>query len=1005
MKSFYTSSLSLLVLIFCLAFTVQPNSAQATLGTGTLARAMIGANANDKIGNGGIHILPNGNIVIVSINWGNQRGAVTCLQPKEYQAGNIVINETNSLVGNIDNTVTANPDKVGLGSIIILTNGNYVVLSTNWTNNNTAAGVGAVTWVNGTTCLPANSATRGAVVSASNSLIGTSLFDALGSKVIALANGNYAVGFPSWSNGASADVGAVIWGNGATGTTGVISPSNAFIGSTAGDALGANLVALTNGNYVQGSGVFDNGIIANAGAATWFNGTNGFAVGASSVAGTATLANSLVGVTANDNVSSLGTGITALTNGNYVVVSPNWDHTATVDAGAATWGNGTSGTVGLITAANSLIGSAAGNNVGNAGAEALTNGNYVIRSFNWDNGAATNAGAMTWGNGTTGTVGTVSAANSIVGTVSAQTVGAGNFFALPNGHYVMNTFNWDNGGVSNVGASTWGNGNGGTVGAVSAANSLIGSSTDDRVGVAMIILTNGHYVLINTQWDNGGTGNVGAITWANGNGGTVGVVGASNSIIGSTLGDGLIAEALTNGHYVVYSAAWDNGATADVGIVRWVNGTTGATGVISSSDSVTGSTTLDGSNLSIEPLANGNYVIRMQSWDNGTIVNAGAIRWGNGNGGTVGTINATNALIGSSANDSIRHVLVLPNGNYVVGGETWDNGAIANAGFVLLADGTNGTTGSIHAANAFVGARTDDRIGTDALSLDAIGLSNGNFAFISGVWSSATTAEVGAVTWGYQLGGNYGVVSEENSMVFTQTDDLALSNLIALPNGDFLLSAPLFQNGATADVGLVMYFSGANSLTLNNGFELAGTNAKKSHHWELVNPKGSDKRLCNTIANPFGSFEGACYLQFSASASAVPTKPRSIKQIVTPNGWGNSGDVLKLTAMVSGANLKGKGKLDLTVFYTDGTNTKSSIAIPAGTYAYQKIALGAVISKPVQHVQVVVSAGKTTGKLKVDAVVLNVAVNSFVVRQLPTTSVRDGALALPEPTVPDGFRR
>lgn len=1006
MKSSYTTSLSLLLLMFCLAFTVQSTSAQATLGAGSASRAIIGANANDRIGESDIHVLPNGNIVIVSMDWGNGRGAVTCLQPKEYQAGNIVINETNSLVGSTDNTVTASPDRVGLGEVIILTNGNYVVLSRNWTNNNTAASAGAATWVNGTTCLPANSATRGAVVSASNSLVGTSSNDASGSKVIALANGNYAVGFSSWDNGATVDVGAIIWGNGAIGTTGVIRGSNAFIGSTAGDTLGTTLIALTNGNYVQGSGNFDNGIIANAGAATWFNGTNGFAFGASSSAGTATMANSLAGVTADDNVSSLSTGIIALTNGNYVVISPNWNSGGIVDAGAATWGNGNGGTVGLITTANSLIGSTANDSVGMSLAEALTNGNYVVRSPNWDNGAATNAGALTWGNGTTGTTGVVSAANSLVGTVSNQTVGAGNFFALPNGHYVMNTFNWDNGGVSNVGASTWGNGTTGITGPVSAANSIIGSSTNDRVGVAMTVLANGHYVLINTQWDNGATADVGAITWANGNGGTVGVVSSSNSLISSSSGDRLFATALTNGHYVVHSAFWDNGATADVGIVRWVNGNTGATGTISASDSIIGSTDSDGDNLAINLLTNGNYVLVMRSWDNGAVANVGAIRWGNGNGGTVGTVNASNALVGSSAQDILRHVLVLPDGNYLAAGESWDNGGIANAGFILLADGANGTTiGGIHAGKAFVGGRTDDKIATDLTSLRAIGLSNGNFAFLSGVWSSATTTSVGAVTWGNGLGGNHGIVSEENSFVFTQTNDLALAQLIPLPNGDFLLKAPRWDNGATADVGLVMFFSGANSLTLNNGFELAGTNAKKSLSWELVNPKGSDKRLCNTIANPLGSFEGTCYIQFSASASAAPTQPRSIKQIVTPDGWGNSGDVLKLTAMVSGANLKGKAKIDLTVFYTDGTNTKSSIGIPAGTYAYQKVALGAVISKPVLHVQVVVSAGKATGKLKVDSVVLNVSVNDVVVRQDGASFTRDGALTLPEPAAPDGFRR
>ena len=38
----------------------------------------------------------------------------------------------------------------------------------------------------------------------------------------------------------------------------------------------------------------------------------------------------------------------------------------------------------------------------------------------WSNGAVANAGAVTWGDGTTGIVGAVSAANSLVGTTASD---------------------------------------------------------------------------------------------------------------------------------------------------------------------------------------------------------------------------------------------------------------------------------------------------------------------------------------------------------------------------------------------------------------------------------------------------------------------------------------------------------------------------------------------------------------------------------------------------------
>ncbi len=76
-----------------------------------------------------------------------------------------------------------------------------------------------------------------------------------------------------------------------------------------------------------------------------------------------------------------------------------------------------------MSAANSLVGSTGLDRVGYYGVTALSNGNYVVRSPGWDNGAATDAGAVTWGNGTTGAAGVVSAANSLVGSTAGDGVG------------------------------------------------------------------------------------------------------------------------------------------------------------------------------------------------------------------------------------------------------------------------------------------------------------------------------------------------------------------------------------------------------------------------------------------------------------------------------------------------------------------------------------------------------------------------------------------------------
>ena len=90
-------------------------------------------------------------------------------------------------------------------------------------------------------------------------------------------------------------------------------------------------------------------------------------------------ANSLIGSTANDQVG-ISNSITILSNGNYVVSTSTWD-SAAVDVGAVTFGNGMTGISGVISSANSLIGSTANDQVGSV--TALTNGNYVVSTSGW----------------------------------------------------------------------------------------------------------------------------------------------------------------------------------------------------------------------------------------------------------------------------------------------------------------------------------------------------------------------------------------------------------------------------------------------------------------------------------------------------------------------------------------------------------------------------------------------------------------------------------------------
>jgi hypothetical protein len=288
-------------------------------------------------------------------------------------------------------------------------------------------------------------------------------------------------------------------------------------------------------------------------------------------------------------------GLTELNNGNYVVCSRFWNNGTARSAGAVTWGSGSSGVSGVVSSSNSLVGSKADDHVGtdvlgNNDVTALSNGNYVVCSPNWDNGAVTNAGAVTWVNGSSGASGVVSTSNSLVGSTTNDQVGRGGVTALNNGNYVVCSTDWDNEDEVDAGAVTWGSGIHGVSGVVSSSNSLVGSTASDSVGSrGVTVLNNGNYVVNSPYWNNGAVAFAGAVTWGSGGNGVSGVVSSSNSLVGSTVGDqvgNLSVTALSNGNYVIGSASWDNGAVVDAGAVTWGNGSSGVSGVVSSSNSL-----------------------------------------------------------------------------------------------------------------------------------------------------------------------------------------------------------------------------------------------------------------------------------------------------------------------------------------------------------------------------------------------------------------------------------
>lgn len=670
-------------------------------------------------------------------------------------------------------------------SVVILNNGNYVITDPNYDEGG-IVDIGAVYLYNGATH---------SLISVVKGITANDKIGALG--ITALPNSNYIIRSHSYDNGSIADAGAVTWCDGNLGLNGTINSSNSLVGGSAGDFAGiTGITILPNNNYLVRTAGWDNGAITNAGAVTWGNGATG-------VSGLISSSNSLVGSTASDQVG--GTGITILANGNYVVRTMTWNNVGAADAGAVTWGNGATGTSGIISASNSLVGTTTNDNVGNTGVMALTNGNYVVASGNWNNGSISNAGAATWGDGNVGVSGAVSISNSLVGTSSGDQVGLGYIIPLSNGNYVVRSYSWKNVGAEYAGAVTWGNGTVGVKGAVSSSNSWVGTSSDDQVGASVIALNNGHYVIASPLWDNGSNANVGAVTWGNGTTGSVGIVGTSNSWVGNANLDrvGYNIYALNTGNCVIASRYWTN----TTGAVTWLNGSTSTSGVVSSLNSLVGNAIGDNVGNTVTPLPNGNYVIQSPFWDNGAITNVGAVTLGNGIGGTIGTINSSNSLIGNAINDAVGDVnplTILSNGNYVVGSKTWKNGAVAGAGAATWCSATTPTVGFISASNSIVGDKYFDQVGTKTTAL-----SNGNYVVYSLLWTNGQ----GAATWGNGATGTACVVSSSNSLIGSTAGDRVGKQIIPLSNGNYLVGSDLWDNGTIVDAGFYAWGNGLSGVS------------------------------------------------------------------------------------------------------------------------------------------------------------------------------------------------
>lgn len=822
---------------------------------------------------------------------GNRRTPITQTSTQQLQDTDASVAGSDEGTNAVQSPSSSQIDIVGptgsgsFGSqLTVLPNGNIVITDPLYdiTTPSVVADVGAVYLYDGET------------LEMISQLTGSTASDQVGSAgITVLSNGNFVVKSQSWRNGAAMFAGAATWASASTGVSGTVSATNSLVGTRSGDSI-STVTALTNGNYIVHSINWDNGPTAeNAGSATFCNGATG-------TSGAVTATNSLVGTTPFANV---GGQIIPLPNGNYLVYNNVWPSNSVERYGAVTWGSGTTGVVGPVSSANSLVGSTTNDNVGSGGIIVLSNGNYVVRSPNWDNGAAANAGAVTWGSGTGGVAGVVSAANSLIGSMSGDTVGNFGVTPLINGNYVVRSTSWDNGVAANAGAVTWGNGSTGTIGVVSGSNSLVGSTSGDQVGLyGLTALPNGNYV-VNTYrtWDNGAAVDAGAVTWGNGTVGTVGPVSAANSLVGTVSNDWVGVGGVTvlaNSNYVVSSYAWDNGAAANAGAVTWGSGSAGVSGVITNANSLTGSATGNEVGLGgVTALSNGNFVALSINWDSGATIDVGAATWGNGTTGISGSVSASNSLVGTTASDSVgvSGIAALTNGNYVVRSSRWDNGAVTNVGAVTWGSGSAGITGPVSSGNSLIGTTSNDQVGLTGL----VPLTNGNYVVSSQVWDNGSAQDAGAVTFGNGVGGVSGVVSPSNSLVGTSSYDFVWY-VTALPNGNYVVNTSDWDNGSTENVGAVTFASGTTGISgavsptnsligsvTNDAVGDLGLTLLSNGNYVVRSSSWDNGAVFNAGAVTYAAGNGGTTGQLAAENSIVGTTPNESLSVAQPSPLSN----------------------------------------------------------------------------------------------------------------------
>lgn len=339
-------------------------------------------------------------------------------------------------------------------------------------------------------------------------------------------------------------------------------------------------------------------------------------------------------------------------------------------------------------------------------------------------------------------------------------------------------------------------------------STLTGDVANSRIGTFVIVLANGNYVVASPLWSSTGAAFAGAVTFGNAKTGVSGIVGARNSLVGSSAYDsvgGVVP--LVGGHYVVAVPNWDDGAIADAGAVVFCDGRTGTTGVVERTRPLVGSHAHDRVGESVTPLPGGGYVVASPHWSNGSATNAGAVTRGDGFAGTAGAVGPANSLVGARQDDQVgERITINPNGAYAIASPHWDADSAADAGVASFCAGQGACRGIVGPANSLIGSHAGDLIGSAGITV----LANGHYVVRSPSWGDGVRTRLGAATWVDGTVGAAGTVGVGNSLIgATQGDQVSSNGVLALANGNYAVSSQFWHNGAVESAGAVSFGNGA----------------------------------------------------------------------------------------------------------------------------------------------------------------------------------------------------